>query len=128
MFCPECGGEYREGFFECADCGVPLAATPPAPAEPAAVPDVEIVTVLATGDAGGIAVAESLLIDAGIPYLKKGDGLQDLFALGRFGFGFSAIAGPVTLEVPRDQAGTAAEILRELAAADGDPEPLAEPD
>lgn len=24
MFCPECGGEFREGFFECADCGVAL--------------------------------------------------------------------------------------------------------
>ena len=24
MFCPECEAEYREGFTECSDCGVPL--------------------------------------------------------------------------------------------------------
>jgi hypothetical protein len=29
-WCPECGGEYREGFAVCADCGVALVETPPA--------------------------------------------------------------------------------------------------
>ncbi len=24
MFCPKCKSEYREGFFECAECRVPL--------------------------------------------------------------------------------------------------------
>jgi len=24
MFCPKCKVEYREGFFMCADCQVPL--------------------------------------------------------------------------------------------------------
>jgi len=24
MFCPECRAEYREGFFRCSDCGIPL--------------------------------------------------------------------------------------------------------
>ena len=24
MFCPQCRAEYREGFFRCADCDIPL--------------------------------------------------------------------------------------------------------
>jgi hypothetical protein len=38
LWCPQCGDEYREGFAECADCGVALVATKPgepAPPEPA---------------------------------------------------------------------------------------------
>jgi hypothetical protein len=30
-WCPRCGAEYREGFTECADCGVALVSTPPRP-------------------------------------------------------------------------------------------------
>ena len=29
-WCPKCGAEYREGFSECADCGVALVDAPPA--------------------------------------------------------------------------------------------------
>jgi hypothetical protein len=30
-WCPNCGAEYREGFSECADCGVTLVDEAPAP-------------------------------------------------------------------------------------------------
>ncbi|MGH9379720.1 MAG: hypothetical protein ACRD2Z_03790 [Thermoanaerobaculia bacterium] len=30
MWCPSCGGEYREGYETCADCGVPLVDARPA--------------------------------------------------------------------------------------------------
>jgi hypothetical protein len=29
MFCPKCKAEYREGFYVCSDCGLPLVAELP---------------------------------------------------------------------------------------------------
>jgi hypothetical protein len=34
LWCPSCGAEYRPGFSECTDCGVPLASEPPPPPTP----------------------------------------------------------------------------------------------
>jgi len=42
----------------------------------------ELVTVFSTDHPGIIAVVKSILDEAGIQYLVKGDGLQTLFALG----------------------------------------------
>jgi hypothetical protein len=113
MYCPECGGEYREGFLECADCGVLLVENPPEPEEH---PDLELVTVLETGDPALLAVAESLLIEAEIPYVKPGDLLQDLFALGRLGTGSNPVTGPVAVQVARENADAALQILAGIEA------------
>lgn len=121
MFCPECGGEYREGFTRCADCEVDLVATLPEPEEE--TPVSELVTVLETGDPAEMALAESLLQDARIPFFKKGDQLQNLFALGTLGFGFNALAGPAALQVAEEHAEAAAQVLEALTA-----EPLEELD
>jgi hypothetical protein len=109
MYCPECGSEYREGFFECVDCQVPLTAEPPAE-EPH--PDVHLVTVMAEEDPGRLALAESLLMDAEIPYAKKGDQVQDLFGGGRIGF--NPVVGPVLLQVPQEHAEAALALLTDL--------------
>lgn len=127
MYCPECGGEYREGFFTCADCGVALVAEPPP--EPAEGSESGLVTVLESGDPNEIAFAESVLTEAGIPFVKAGDALQELFALGRLGLGFNPIAGPVTLQVPEEHAEEAVRILEEAEPeelADGDLEEMPE--
>ena len=110
MYCPQCGGEYREGFFTCADCGGALVeGTPPLPE----LVDTDLVTVLESGDPNEIAFAEAVLSDAGIPFMKTGESLQDLFALGRVGFGFSPIAGPVAFQVREEHAEAAVRILEE---------------
>lgn len=119
MYCPECGGEYREGFFTCADCGVALVAEPPP--EPAEASESGLVTVLESGDPNEIAFAEAVLSEAEIPFVKTGDALQELFAMGRLGFGFNPVAGPVTLQVPVEHAAEAARILEEA-----EPEELAD--
>jgi hypothetical protein len=109
MYCPECSGEYREGFTHCADCDVDLVESLPASLE--GTPAAELVTVLETSDPAELAFAESLLRGAGIPFSKMGDHLQNLFALGSLGF--NAVAGPVILQVTEEHAEAAAQILGE---------------
>jgi hypothetical protein len=117
MWCPECRGEYREGFLECEDCGgVALVENLPALPEP--LPEAKLITVLETGDPAELAFAESVLIDADIPYVKKGESLQDLFVLGRLGLGFNPITGPVLLQVPEEHAEAAARLLEEAEPED----------
>lgn len=84
MFCPECGAEYREGILECSDCQAALVPEIPPEPQPGPKPKLELVTVLATGDPGRIAVAKSLLEDSRIEYLTKDEGFHDLFPVSRF--------------------------------------------
>ena len=111
MFCPVCGDEFVEGMVECAQCRVPLVDR--LPQKP---PDeyIEFETVLKTGNIALIAVAQSLLESAGIEYFVKGEGLQDLFGLGRMGTGFNPIAGPIELQVDKSSADEARVLLSDL--------------
>ena len=61
-----------------------------------------------------LAVAKSLLDAANIPYYAKGEGVQDLFAWGRFGTGFNPVVGPVELQVAAEDAERAAKLLSDL--------------
>jgi len=112
MYCPQCGGEYRDGFTQCVDCEVALVATAPAAEEPEPQPDVGLVSVLETGDPAEMAFAESLLLEAGIDYTKQGDRVQDLFGIGRVG-GFNVLTGPAKLLVYEADAEAAAHLLRD---------------
>ena len=67
MYCPQCLAEYREGFTECADCRVCLAAGPLP--QPTRQPEVEFVTVLESSDLGALNLAKASLEEAGIEYL-----------------------------------------------------------
>jgi hypothetical protein len=86
---------------------------------PEPTPDAELVRVLATGDAGLIAVARSLLEGDEIDYFVKGDGLQDLFGLGRIS-GFSYAMGPAEFWVREEDADRARELLESLTADRGE--------
>ena len=65
MFCPECGAEFREGFVECADCGVALTSAPPEREMP---DDEPTVGIFRTADATLLPVVKSVLASAGIPF------------------------------------------------------------
>lgn len=110
MYCPECGSEYRDGFVTCVDCEVPLTESPPAEIFH---PNIQLVTVFEGTDPAAIALAESLLLEEKIPYNKKFDQVQDLFAMGRL-MGFNPMVGPVVIQVPEEHAEAALEMLGEL--------------
>jgi hypothetical protein len=112
MFCPACGGEYREGFTRCDDCDVDLVETLPASRVEHAEPG-GLETIFATGDPVVLLTAKSLLEEAGIPCITRGEGLQDLFGMGRLGTGFSLVAGPMEILVPGERRQEAAELLHE---------------
>lgn len=116
MLCPQCNTEYREGFTQCADCDVPLIEA--TAEEEGGEPDVELVKIWEGGNPAIIPLIESVFNDAGIEFMARSEGLQDLFALGRFGnpFGSTAI-GPVEIWVRRDEEAAAREIVETLEQA-----------
>ncbi len=93
MFCPKCGVEYRLGFFECSDCGVPLVHEP-APEAPrdldAPANHVVVFESAVPGEADMIAEA---LRDAGIPPIiqRSAAGILD------FGFGAAMLVSVAQL-------------------------------
>lgn len=137
MICPKCGAEYRDGFTRCSDCDVELADARPEPELPHDKPSAtaapqapepheacseplghfELVTVLATVDPGLIAVAESLLRSADIPFVSEVNGIVDLFGWGRLG-GCNPITGPPRLRVAPQDADDARALLADLGTAD----------
>ena len=80
-------------------------------------PDLQLVPILQTGDQGLIADAKSLLDAEGIQYFVRGEGVQDLFAFGRFGTGFSPITGAPVFLVREDDAERARGLLKDLREA-----------
>lgn len=75
--------------------------------------DGEFVKVLSVGDPFRIALAKSLLDEAGIPYLSQGEALQEMVGAGRFG-GYNIAVGPVEFYVSAEHALEAREILEDL--------------
>ncbi len=72
MYCPECGAEYRDGFAECSDCGVPLVDEPTAASR--SEPEfVDLEEVLTTVDSGQIALVKSILDAEEIHYVAHGE-------------------------------------------------------
>ena len=100
MFCPNCRTEYKEGFTVCADCGAQLVAELP-PEEPEFS---ELVTVLSTGELSTVALAKSILEEAEIPFIAKGEFPMEQLAV-----------GPVEIQVDRRDQAQARELLEGLA-------------
>jgi hypothetical protein len=106
MFCPNCRTEYKQGIIVCADCGAKLVNE--------LLPEVderELITVLETGDLAVVALAKSMLENAGIEYVAKGELPMVQLAV-----------GPVEIQVDKDNGAEALELLESLAEGQGDDE------
>lgn len=108
MYCPKCNAEYRDGFFECADCHVPLVGNLP-PKEPEQIkgeqiPEfVDLEEVMTSFDIGEISVVRSLLDDNQISYLVQNEN-------------FSSFYGnvPARILVPKDRVNEAKHLLHDF--------------
>lgn len=139
MFCPKCGCEYRAGFSICPDCDLELVEELPAVdskttecpdsdldlVEESPAVDIEtaewkeMVTIATVSDPAFLLVAKSILQDAGISYLAKNEGVQDLFGMGRIGTGFTIFAQPVELQVPGELVDDATRLLDKIERPEG---------
>ncbi|MGB7622083.1 MAG: DUF2007 domain-containing protein [Terriglobia bacterium] len=79
-----------------------------------AVQSDSLVTILTIEDPAILAYAKSLLKGAGIQFLVKGEGLQDLFGAGRIGTGFNLVSGPIELQVEPQDEEKARRLLSEI--------------
>jgi hypothetical protein len=60
-------------------------------------------------------LSKSILEDADIPFMAKGEGVQDLFGMGRIGpAGYNLITGPVEIQVPSNYEKEARVLLTDV--------------
>ena len=75
--------------------------------------DLDLRVVLMSSDLTKISLAEEILENAAIPYLAKGEHIQDLFGLGRL-VPVNPITGPVEILVNASDEAKAKELLADL--------------
>lgn len=73
-----------------------------------------MITVFEGGNWAELAVAKMLLEAEEIAFVTQGEGVQDLFGIGRAVGSFNQITGPVQLRVREEDVDRAREALREL--------------
>jgi hypothetical protein len=77
-------------------------------------PDIQLVPVLEATDPALVAIAKSLLEGEDIPYLLRGEAVQDLFGWGRVATGYNVLVGVPVFFVREDDAERARELLKDL--------------
>ena len=70
-----------------------------------------LVTVFESGDAVLLTMAKATLDSAGIRYIEEGQGIQDLFGVGRLASGYNLITGPPRIRVTAENAERARQLL-----------------
>jgi len=108
MYCPRCGGEFRDGYARCSDCDVDLVAALPATEHDA---NLLLVPIFETSDVNLVAILKSVFEDAGIAFDTRNEALQDLI-YGRMA-GFNPVVGPIEFWVREDDENAARQLIAE---------------
>lgn len=112
MFCPNCEAEYQDHVKTCVDCQIDLVSQDNQELKEKQkidTGDLDLVQVFSTQDPGMVALAKSLLDEAGIPAMVRNEGIQDLFGFGRLTF--NPVSGDVDFFVNATDKDTALELL-----------------
>jgi hypothetical protein len=81
-----------------------------------------VTTVFTTVDTNAMIMAKLMLEAEGIRIIASGEGLQDLFGMGRSVGAFNPVVGPMRIQVAAEEADRAREVLAEMAAATPEPD------
>jgi hypothetical protein len=71
----------------------------------------DLVTVFESGDFTLLTLAKTALESGGIRYVVEGEGVQDLFGMGRLFSGYNLITGAPRIRVTAENAERARELL-----------------
>ena len=117
-FCPKCRIEFREGFTECSDCGVPLVDTLPAEAaEPAALSREDWKPLARLTSPQYAEMVQGALKAKGIPAMVLSS-TGHFGMIGQMGFAsYPPVGGAYTVMVRRDHY---ADAVREAETVLGD--------
>lgn len=113
-YCPECRGEFRDEIIRCPDCGVDLVAEWALEKEEPERDHSPPVTVLSTADLAELAVAKSLLEEAGIPHAVWNERAIEVFPGSNAGSVLRDRHGNAELQVPATLVEQARQILEQL--------------
>jgi hypothetical protein len=129
VICPECGAEYRPGFTECADCGVPLVDPPrrsdekadgeqgPRPRDISPRGRLELVPLFTATNLAEVGLVKATLESAGIRFLtRSGGALRMGDGFGLPGLMETGVPGPVQFQVAREDADAARKLLEGLSS------------
>ncbi len=101
MFCPDCRGEYREGFTRCELCGVDLVEALPPVDETS---EEDLMPAFQSTDGLLVAATRSALASPGIPVVVQGEEAQGLLPVN------------AVVLVPREHLAEAQELIQLLEA------------
>jgi len=107
MYCPKCDKTIDTTKVQCPFCNTVLFSSKP---ENEAS---DFVKVFESSDLGLTAIIKSILINADIEYIVRGEHMQSILG-GQFSFAFGADIGKVEFFIHKDDEKVAIELLTEL--------------